>query len=159
MAYLTDETVADLAGGVAHRDRIIDKIKKKAKEKEHVARGLAGVAAGSMAFSYLDARYSDDGVEWKPFGVPVSLAAAGLLHFAGLSGYGYGKWVKPDDLHSIANGAFAVWMTQWGRDFGHKARTKPVRHGTAGMGAYGAGALPAPGQRYAVDMNGVPAYG
>ncbi len=155
MAYLTDETVADLAGGVAARDRYIEKVKQKAKQREHEARALAGVAAGSLAFSYMDAAYSDDGVEWKLFNVaPASLVAAGVFHGLGWAGYA-GKYTA--DLHNLGTGAFAVWLTQWGRDMGRKARTKPARHGAAGQ--YGAGALPQPGQRYAVDMNGVPAYG
>jgi len=155
MAYLTDETVADLAGGVAARDRYIDKVKAKAKAREKEARALAAVSVGSFAFSYADAAYSDDGTEWKLFNLaPASLVAAGLLHGLAWAGYA-GKWTG--DLHNLGTGAFSVWIGQWGRDMGRKHRSKPARHGTAGQ--YGAGALPAPGQRYAVDMAGMPAYG
>ena len=155
MAYLTDETVADLAGGVAARDRYIEKVKKKAKEREHEARALAGVAAGTLLLSYADAAWSDDGNEWKLFNLaPASLVAAGLLHGLGWAGY-LGK--DTADAHNVGTGAFAVWLSQWGREMGRKARTKPARHGTAG---YGAGALPQPGQRYAVDAGQyAPAYG
>jgi hypothetical protein len=155
MAYLTDETVADLAGGVASRDRWIQKQKSKAKAREHEARALGAVAFGAFAGAYADAAWSDDGVEYKLFNLaPATLVAAGVLHGLGWAGYG-GKWTP--ELHNVGTGFFSVWVAGWGREMGRKGRTKPARHGTAGQ--YGAGALPQPGQRYAVDMNGVAAYG
>jgi hypothetical protein len=152
MAYLTDEAVTALAGGVEKRDRQLDKIKRKALEHAQEARGLAGVAGGTLLFSYLDGSLSDDGSEWKLFNfAPASLVAAAALH--GLAWAGYAGKLAPD-AHSVGTGALAAYLSNLGRDLGRKSRTKPARHGTAGQ--YGAGALPQPGQRYAVD--GVPGY-
>jgi hypothetical protein len=153
MAYLTDETVHDMARGIQARDNWIASQKKKLRDREHEARAIIGVAAGTLAFSYADAAYSDDGTEWKLFGVPVSAAAALGLHALGWTGYA-GKY--SNDVHNLATGALANWISQFGRDWGRKARSKPAHHGVAG---YGAGALPQPGQRYAVDPAAYAAYG
>jgi hypothetical protein len=155
MAYLTDEAVTEMAGAITKRDAWMAAQKKKAKEREHELRAIVGVAAGTLAFSYADAAWSDDGVEWKLFGVPVAAAAALALHGIGWAGYG-GRYTN--DLHNAGTGALAVWLGQFGREWGGKSRSKPIaHHATAG---YGTGALPGPGQRYVVtDMPGVPAYG
>ena len=155
MAYLTDETVAALADGNVSKDRWISKQKHKAKARLHEARALGAVSFGAYAGAYADAAWSDDGVEWKLFNIaPATLVGAGLLHGLGWAGYA-GKYTM--EAHNLGTGLFSVWIAGWGREMGRKGRSKPARHGTAGQ--YGAGALPQPGQRYAVDMNGVPAYG
>jgi len=158
MAYLSEATTHDLARGLSRSHQYIAKIKEKAKSRESEARALAGVAAGSLLFSYLDASQSVDGVEWKVLGAPVSLVAAIALHGLGVSGYLGKKYSS--DAHSLGTGALAVYATQWGHTWGRAARTKAAHHG-AGAYQYGAGALPAPGARYAVDgvSSYAPAYG
>lgn len=160
MAYLTDDSIRAMSRGLSrHGDEKEAKKARKELYKEQF-RALCGAAGGSLVFSYLDGAVAADGIQWKvaPH-LPVSLLGAVGLHGLGLLAGEGPRWARKfaDDLHQAANGAAAYTVGHYGRELGQRFRLRP-HHTTGGM--YGAGALPAPGQRYVVtDMPGVPAYG
>jgi hypothetical protein len=158
MAYLTDETMQQLARDVARKETTLARITEKAKERNREVAALFEVAAGTLAFSYVDAAYSDDGEEYKLMGVPLSLAAAVGLHALGWSDWA-GKYSR--DAHNLGTGALATWLATLGRSLGKQQRSggRPGRHAVAG---YETGALP-PGMgggpaRYVVSEMPAPGY-
>lgn len=158
MAYLTDETMQQLARDVARKESTLTRIVEKGKERTREVAALFEVAIGTLGFSYVDAAYSEDGEEFKIMGVPLSLGAAVAFHALGWSDWA-GKYSR--DAHNLGTGALAAWLATLGHSLGRQNRSHmaPGKHAQTGYGnvaGYGSGGVgPA---RYVVSEMPAPAY-
>jgi len=156
MAYLTDETVQQLARDVARKESTLTRIVEKGKERTREVAALFEVAIGTLGFSYVDAAYSEDGEEFKIMGVPLSLGAAVAFHALGWSDWA-GKYSR--DAHNLGTGALAAWLATLGHSLGRQNRRAPAHHAQSGYGSvagYASGGVgPA---RYVVSEMPAPAY-